>query len=81
MPRRMEFLSIKVPDGPLTSRLQHVAVGDKVLVGRKPVGTLLLDNLLSGADGLHGRDGHRFGALPEPGRRSRSSTTGSTTSC
>ncbi len=44
----MEFLSIKVPDGPLTSRLQHVAVGDKVLVGRKPVGTLLLDNLLPG---------------------------------
>ncbi len=44
----MEFLSIKVPDGPLTSRLQHVAVGDTVLVGRKPVGTLLLDNLRPG---------------------------------
>jgi ferredoxin--NADP+ reductase len=44
----LEFLSIKVPDGPLTSRLQHVKVGDKVLVGRKPVGTLLLDNLLPG---------------------------------
>ena len=44
----LEFLSIKVPDGPLTSRLQHVKVGDKVLVGRKPTGTLLLDNLKPG---------------------------------
>ncbi len=44
----LEFLSIKVPDGPLTSRLQHVQVGDKVLVGRKPVGTLLLANLRPG---------------------------------
>lgn len=44
----LEFLSIKVPDGPLTSRLQHVKAGDKVLVGRKPTGTLLLDNLRPG---------------------------------
>ena len=44
----LEFLSIKVPDGPLTSRLQHVKVGDTVLVGRKPTGTLLLDNLRPG---------------------------------
>ncbi len=44
----LEFLSIKVPDGPLTSRLQHVQVGDKVLVGRKPTGTLLMDNLRPG---------------------------------
>ena len=44
----LEFLSIKVPDGPLTSRLQHLAVGDQVLVGRKPVGTLIQDNLLPG---------------------------------
>ena len=44
----MEFLSIKVPEGPLTSRLQHVKVGDTVLVGRKPTGTLLLDNLRPG---------------------------------
>jgi ferredoxin/flavodoxin---NADP+ reductase len=44
----LEFLSIKVPDGPLTSRLQHLQVGDKVLVGRKPTGTLLVDNLLPG---------------------------------
>ena len=44
----LEFLSIKVPDGPLTSKLQHIQVGDKVLVGRKPTGTLLVDNLLPG---------------------------------
>ena len=44
----LEFLSIKVPDGPLTSRLQHVKVGDTVIVGRKPTGTLLIDYLLPG---------------------------------
>src|SRR5271169_2896644 len=44
----LEFFSIKVPDGPLTSRLQHLEVGDHVLVGRKPTGTLLLDNLRPG---------------------------------
>jgi ferredoxin/flavodoxin---NADP+ reductase len=44
----LEFLSIKVPDGPLTSRLRHVQEGAEVLVGRKPVGTLLADHLLPG---------------------------------
>ena len=44
----LEFLSIKVADGPLTSQLAHLRVGDIVLVGRKPTGTLLLDNLRSG---------------------------------
>ncbi len=44
----LEFLSIKVPDGPLTSRLQHVKHGYRVLVGRKPTGTLLIQNLLPG---------------------------------
>jgi ferredoxin--NADP+ reductase len=44
----LEFLSIKVPDGPLTSRLQHIGVGDTILVGRKPTGTLIQDNLLPG---------------------------------
>jgi ferredoxin--NADP+ reductase len=44
----LEFLSIKVPDGPLTSRLQHIREGDKILVGRKPTGTLLIDNLKPG---------------------------------
>ncbi|MNT02779.1 Ferredoxin--NADP reductase [compost metagenome] len=45
---RLEFLSIKVPDGPLTSRLQHVKTGDKVLIGRKASGTLLTQNLIPG---------------------------------
>lgn len=44
----LEFFSIKVPDGPLTSRLQHIRVGDPVLVSRKATGTLVLDNLLPG---------------------------------
>lgn len=44
----LEFLSIKVPDGPLTSRLQHVQPGDTVMVGRKPTGTLVTDYLLPG---------------------------------
>ena len=44
----LEFLSIKVPDGPLTSRLQHLKVGDSVLIGKKPTGTLVADNLLPG---------------------------------
>ncbi|MEJ6021711.1 ferredoxin--NADP reductase [Ramlibacter sp. PS4R-6] len=44
----LEFLSIKVPDGPLTSRLQHVKAGDMIIVGRKPTGTLLIDYLLPG---------------------------------
>ena len=61
----LEFLSIKVPDGPLTSKLQHIQVGDKVLVGRKPTGTLLIDYLLPGrpqdlwADCQIGRIGSR----------------------
>jgi ferredoxin--NADP+ reductase len=42
----LEFLSIKVPDGPLTSKLQHIQVGDGIVVGRKPTGTLLIDYLL-----------------------------------
>lgn len=44
----LEFFSIKVPDGPLTSRLQHIKVGDEILVGPKPTGTLLLTNLAPG---------------------------------
>jgi len=42
----LEFFSIKVPNGPLTSRLQHLQVGDDVLIGRKPTGTLVLTDLL-----------------------------------
>jgi ferredoxin/flavodoxin---NADP+ reductase len=44
----LEFLSIKVEDGPLTSRLQHIQPGDKIIVGRKPTGTLVVDYLLPG---------------------------------
>lgn len=44
----LEFLSIKVPDGPLTSRLQHIKPGDSIIVGKKPTGTLLIDYLLPG---------------------------------
>ncbi|MDX2265786.1 MAG: ferredoxin--NADP reductase [Hyphomicrobiales bacterium] len=44
----LEFFSIKVPDGPLTSRLQHIKAGDALLVGKKPTGTLIIDNLLPG---------------------------------
>src|SRR3954449_8991546 len=45
---RLEFYSIKVPDGPLTSRLQHLKPGDQVLVGKKPTGTLVTSHLLPG---------------------------------
>lgn len=41
----LEFLSIKVPDGPLTSKLQHLQVGEDVLIGSKPTGTLVLRDL------------------------------------
>ena len=45
---KLEFYSIKVPDGPLTSRLQKIKEGDTLLLGKKPVGTLVLDALLPG---------------------------------
>lgn len=44
----LEFLSIKVPDGPLTSRLQKIQPGDQLFMGRKPTGTLVADALLPG---------------------------------
>lgn len=44
----LDFLSIKVPDGPLTSKLRHVRAGDEVLVSRKPTGTLVLHDLKPG---------------------------------
>lgn len=44
----LEFLSIKVPDGPLTSRLQLIEPGDKMYLGRKPTGTLVADALTPG---------------------------------
>ena len=45
---QLEFFSIKAPNGPLTSRLQHLKPGDPLLVGRKAVGTLVQDSLLPG---------------------------------
>ena len=44
----LEFFSIKVADGPLTSRLQHLKEGDEIIVGRKATGTLVIDNLKNG---------------------------------
>ena len=45
---QLEFFSIKVQDGPLTSRLQHIQPGDSILIGRKPTGTLLISDLHPG---------------------------------
>jgi ferredoxin--NADP+ reductase len=44
----LEFFSIKVPDGPLTSRLQHIRPGDEVMLSRKPTGTLLISDVHAG---------------------------------
>ena len=44
----LEFFSIKVPHGPLTSRLQHIQPGDDLLVSRKPTGTLLITDVHPG---------------------------------
>ena len=44
----LEFLSIKVPNGPLTSKLQYIKVGDEILINSKPTGTLVCDYLLPG---------------------------------
>src|SRR3979490_2030163 len=44
----LEFFSIKVADGPLTSKLQKIREGDEILVGRKATGTLITDNLIAG---------------------------------
>lgn len=45
---QLEFFSIKVANGPLTSRLQHIRPGDTLLVGRKPTGTLLISDVHPG---------------------------------
>ena len=44
----LEFFSIKVPDGPLTSQLQHLKEGDEIIISKKPTGTLVLDDLKPG---------------------------------
>src|SRR4051812_9029713 len=45
---RLEFFSIKVPNGPLTSKILHLKPGDPIIVSRKATGTLILDNLQGG---------------------------------
>lgn len=45
---QLEFFSIKVQDGPLTSRLQHLKKGDQLMISKKPTGTLVLDDLKPG---------------------------------
>lgn len=45
---KLEFFSIKVQDGPLTSKLQHIRPGDEIILGTKPTGTLVLDHLIPG---------------------------------
>jgi ferredoxin--NADP+ reductase len=47
---QLEFFSIKVPDGPLTSRLQHIRPGDSLLLSRKPTGTLLISDVHPGGN-------------------------------
>ena len=44
----LEFLSIKVPNGPLTSKLQHITINDEILINSKSTGTLVCDYLLPG---------------------------------
>jgi ferredoxin--NADP+ reductase len=46
----LEFFSIKVPNGPLTSRLQHIRPGDSLLISRKPTGTLLISDVHPGGN-------------------------------
>jgi ferredoxin--NADP+ reductase len=46
----LEFLSIKIADGALTSQLQHINIGDQIIIGNKPTGTLRNDALLKGGD-------------------------------
>ena len=58
----LEFYSIKVPDGPLTSKLQHIQVGDEIILRPKPVGTLVHDALSARQTDLLPVDRHR--ALP-----------------
>jgi ferredoxin--NADP+ reductase len=46
----LEFYSIKVPNGPLTSKLQHIKVGDELIVGKRATGTLVTSNILLGGN-------------------------------
>ncbi len=67
----LEFLSIKVPDGALTSRLQHIKEGDTILVGKKPTGTLVVANLRPGRNSISSRHGNRARTVYEHHQRSR----------
>ena len=68
---RLEFFSIKVPDGPLTSRLQHLKEGDEIIVSRKATGTLVIDNLRRRPQPLFDRHRHRARAVPQRDQGSR----------
>ncbi len=61
----LEFFSIKVANGPLTSRLQHLQPGDPIIVSKKPTGTLVLHDLKPGQTSLPLCHRHRPGAVHE----------------
>jgi len=61
----LEFFSIKVPDGPLTSQLQNIREGDEILVSRKPTGTLIADHLFPGKKSLSAGYRHWSGAFSQ----------------
>jgi len=46
----LEFYSIKVPDGPLTSKLQHIKIGDELILGPKSTGTLVTSSIILGGN-------------------------------
>ncbi len=77
----LEFLSIKVPDGPLTSKLQHIKPGDEICISRKPTGTLLLRDLKAGKRLYLLEFRHGTRALHEPDQGSRTSTSDSSRWC
>ena len=66
----LEFLSIKVADGLLTSRLQKIQPGDEVFLGRKPTGTLVNDALLPGKRLFMFSTGTGLAPVPQPDPRS-----------
>jgi ferredoxin--NADP+ reductase len=67
----LEFYSIKVPDGPLTSKLQHIQPGDEIILRPKPVGTLVHDALHAWQAAVVSCHRHRHRALRKPDARAR----------
>ena len=67
----IEFFSIKVPDGPLTSELQKIEPGDTVLMRQKSTGTLVTRRADAGQAAVHDLDRHRHRALRQPDPRPR----------